>query len=155
MGELIELTNLHTRPNIRQVEIGVFLLDKPPTQELIETGDFYTASQFGIAGELAGKSADYGHGVMRDIATKMVVKNGAVPNRVTPRDTRLINEISALINNRRQENSGSRDLLLLGHQLVHDVWIKSLGVELPESSKLPTIGKVGQQVVSQLFSLEK
>ena len=151
MGELIQLTRRQAEPSIRQVTSGVFLLDEQPTDELLQKGDFFTALHFATAGERAGKSGDYGQGVMRDIALKTVIKNSAMPNRINQNEHSAMREISRLMNNPNRIRRGSRNLLLLSQSLVHDVWALGEGSELVDIAQLPKIGKVGHEVVSQLF----
>lgn len=160
MGELIQLRNNKTGNSIRQVRTGVFLLDQPPQDTLLQTENYFTATHFGVAGEQAGKTSNYGQGVMRDIALQMVTIEGenvfsvngfdGYVMRGTP-EYDLHQEISQLMNNPDKIKNGSRDLLLLGRQLVHDVWATGLGSEVVKADKVPVLGKVGHRIVSQLF----
>lgn len=150
----------HSSDRIRQVRTGVFLLEKPPVEALLATNNYFNADAFGDAGERAGKTANYGQGVMRDIALQMVGIEAENLYSVDGNDGYLLQgtpehelyyEIYRLMNNPDTIRQGSRDRLLLGRQLVHDVWALGRGSELVAPESTPRLGKVGQRVVSMLF----
>ena len=147
---------------IDTVRAGVFIVDKEPSEGLLASGDFITATDFGKAGVDAGKSTNYGQGVMRDIALQMVgieaenryTVNGEPGNwivRGTP-EYELYYRIFYMMNNPDLIKRGSRNRLLLGTQLVHDVWQAGEG-RFPKEG-VPLLGKVGLRIVSMLFEDE-
>lgn len=127
-------------------------------------GEYVTATQFGVAAEVAGKSANYGQGVMRDIALQMVGIEADTTYTIngiggylmsgTP-EHRLYWELRQMMDNPFKIKEGSRARLLLGRQLVHDTWAAGEGSELLHMDVVPKLGKVGQRVVSEVVKLTK
>lgn len=154
MSEFItRLTKSH------EVRDGVFVLPKQPSLKLLESADVFTAQDFGQAGIDAGKSSNYGQGVMREIALQMVTAEAYNPVLINGRESNLIErgmpefdlyyEIFYLMKNPDLIKQGSRNQLLLSTQLVHDVWEVGEGRMEPEG--IPRLGKVGHKVVTMLF----
>lgn len=167
MGELVQLHTQGDDPNVlnlEQVRSGVFVLNRAPTDEILRNGEYVTATQFGVAAEVAGKSANYGQGVMRDIALQMVGIEADTTYTIngiggylmsgTP-EHRLYWELRQMMDNPFKIKEGSRARLLLGRQLVHDTWAAGEGSELLHMDVMPRLGKVGQRVVSEVVKLTK
>lgn len=153
----------HNLVTIEEVCRQTYILNRPAPASLTDSGDFLTARDFGRAGIDAQKTENYGQGVMRDIALQMVgieaenrwTVNGKEGNwivRGTP-EYDLHWRIFYLMNNPEMVKAGSRNRLLLGTQLVYDVW--RAGEGMMPSTDLPLLGKVGRRVVSMLFQEEQ
>jgi hypothetical protein len=147
--------------SIEAVRSGVFITNKRPPESLLETGSYITAREFGQAGLDAGKSENYGQGVMRDIALQMVTIEGENLVSVNGEGGWIIRgtpeydlywRLFHLMCNPEEIKQGSRNRLLLGTQLVHDVWLAGEGLFPPEN--VPMLGKVGRRIVSMLFMEE-
>jgi hypothetical protein len=147
--------------SIEEVRSGVFITNKQPPESLLDIGSYITAREFGQAGLDAGKSENYGQGVMRDIALQMVTIEGENLVSVNGEGEWIIRgtleydlywRVFHLMCNPEEIKQGSRNRLLLGAQLVHDVWLAGEGLFPPED--VPILGKVGRRVVSMLFMEE-
>lgn len=129
---------------------GVFILKKPPTPELLEDGSFVTHTDFARAGEDAGKSQNYGRGVMTEIALKAVGLDS--PKvwlvRGDPHYA-LYWKIYYMMRNPDEIKKGSQSRLLLGTQFVFDVLEAS--ERRISNDGLPTVGKVGQRILNVLL----
>ncbi len=142
-----------------EVRDGVFVLKSQPSLGLLESASVFTAQDFGQAGIDAGKTSNYGQGVMRDIALQMVTSVADNPVYINGKETNLIErgmpefelyyEIFYLMNNPDLIKQGSRNQLLLSTQLVHDVW--EVGEGRMEPYGIPRLGKVGHKIVTMLF----
>lgn len=129
---------------------GVHILNEVPPQPIVSV-DVLTAQDFGRAGIDADKTENYGHGVMRDIALRMV--GIEAPSRFIVRGTPefdLYYRIFYIMNNPDMVKQGSRNKLLLDTQLVHDIW--RVGEGDTPSRELPQFGKVGHRIISMLFT---
>tara|TARA_B100001146_G_scaffold222172_1_gene234072 strand:- start:604 stop:1098 length:495 start_codon:yes stop_codon:yes gene_type:complete len=147
-------------PDLSEVRKGVFIADQPIPAEIKELPGFFIAQQFGVAGERAGKTQNYGQGVMRDIALQMVGLEATERFTVDGKGSYLMRgtedydlhwQIFYLMNNPDMIKRGSRRQLLLADQLVHDVWARGEGSQLTGDEPLPVLGKVGHRIVSMLF----
>lgn len=133
------------------------LPDLSPSKKIFNSieasGQYLTASDFGQAGVEAGKTENYGQGVMCDIALEMVGIDSGKQwlLRGTP-ERNLFDKVFYTMKNPDLIKKGSRNRLLLGTQLVHDVW--SAGEGITPADRLPQLGKVGHRVVSMLFMEE-
>ncbi|OJU87764.1 hypothetical protein BGO17_02120 [Candidatus Saccharibacteria bacterium 49-20] len=165
MGELLQLRGQGGQPDsftLEQVRSGVFVANQLPPEELVGSGEYVTAAQFGVAGERAGKSANYGQGVMRDIALQMVGIEADTTYTIngvggylmagTP-EHKLYWKVRQLMDNPDKIKKGSRARLLLGRQLVHETWAAGEGSQLLRMEEVPRLGKVGQRVVSEVVKL--
>ena len=113
---------------------------------------------FERAGIDAGKSANYGAGMMRDLATGMVGLEADEAYSVGGRGRYLlrgtpgfetVSDIRSIMNNPDLVNKGSRHRLIIGNDLVYDVWCAGEGRSLPYD--VPSYGKVGHKIISMLM----
>lgn len=122
------------------------------------SGNFFMLPDFERAGVDAGKTANYGAGVMRDLATEMVGLEADEAYSVNGRGVYLrrgtpgyetVSDIRSIMNNPDLVRKGSRNRLLIGADLVYDVWRAGEGHTLPYD--VPTYGKVGHKIISMLM----
>lgn len=128
-------------------------------REAEASGEFLTATDFGRAGVDAGKSINYGQGVMRDIALQMVgleasqvfAVNGKGRYLLAGTDEyELAQTITMAMVNPDLIKHGSRNRLLLETGLVYEVWRAGEG-HPPVDYDVPRLGKVGHKVVSMVM----
>jgi len=166
MGELIQLGRIgrvqQAQPEICQAVSDVFLLSDVPSDELLATGKYVTAADFARAANLSGENETTGYRVMSDIATKLVsmlpLDTPALPEsdeytRYHGRKNDLVLEISGRMNNPRRIREGSRSQLLLGEQLVRDVWAVGEGSELVRSKHVPLLSSMGRHIVTRVVEI--
>ncbi len=142
------------RPNpfikIEEVARGIFITNKPPTPTLLESGTFLTSEDFARAGEAAHKSANYGSGVLANIALQSVMIEA--PRSFIMRGEKqydLYWRIFYMMHNPDKIKEGSRDRLLLATQLAYEV-IQASERRISNEG-LPTLGKVGQRILNCLL----
>ncbi len=150
-------------PEIPVLDVGTTPDLSPPADLLrrIEaSGDFLTATDFGRAGVDAGKTANYGHGVMRDIALSMVGIDAREVYTVNGRGRYLVRgtapydlhfDVFYTMNNPDLISHGSKNRLLLSTNLVHDIWRAGEGYPGP-GYEIPRFAKVGHRVISSVIN---
>jgi hypothetical protein len=159
MGELIQLRGGQEENktlHIENVVNGVFILNTPPSEELLETGEYITISQFGEASEAIGETVRIGHQAMCSIATEMVglelgrITNDGTSWRIPPwtPEQAVLSKVRGMFQNPLRVNKGSKNLILLGHQLVFDTWAAGEGSELIRSKRVPKLRPAEHRVVS-------
>ncbi len=134
----------------------------PPADVLREVealGGFITSQDFGRAGIDAGKTSNYGQGVMRDIALEMVGIDAEQTYSINGRSGYLLSgtpererhdTIFYIMSNPDLTKRGSRQRLLLESVLVYDVWRAGEGYP-PREYDVPRLGKVGHKIVSMVM----
>lgn len=166
MGEVVYLNDRSERTatdnSVEQVRRGVFVMSEYADPEQFHPDEYVTALDFGEAGEKVGKTYTFGQGVMRSIALKMleIDRSPALPDGATQfsredleQDAARLSEIRGLLDDPIKIRQGSRDRVMLGRQLVHDVWALRMGSELVHPGSVPRLDKIGHRVVSQIVTV--
>ncbi len=135
---------------LREVCTGVVIARRPPSEALLATGEFVTARDFARAGEDAGKSANFGKGVMARIAMdayRFSLNQAFIFS--DSKEGKQYWELFYMMRNPDEIKKGSQDRLLVTSQLVFNVLMASEGRISNEG--IPTVGAVGQRILNCLL----
>lgn len=154
-GELFSADEL----TICQAVPGLFVLSRPAPDELLASADYVSIDHFGEVAEAAAVSDRRARGTMSVVASRLILDipltTPALPEshgyvRYRGRKNDLLLTVQELLN---ASGSGAQEMqkqVLLGRQLVHDVWAQSVGSEVLHSPFVPRIGPVAQRVVAEV-----